>query len=183
MNLCLSWTNLKNLITTKDLVSRLQYVEDEVAIKGTIYNIWFEESLVVYTCRINDQDNASDVTDFENNYKSNANQAIEQTSDDGIKKVAVVPAPKTTYKCQVKSVTDSWQEYDLSGTYSEFTIMNNGNQDIVVKLNDSANDEIPLSGGGNIRDIIGSDSFAVTKVYYKTAEAEKTSQLFIWVTK
>jgi len=179
----LNWADFKALITTKNLIPRLQYTFDESESNGTMYSIWFEEGSVSYTCNINDGDCPSDVVDFETNYKNNANQPIEQLTDCCLKKVAIVPIFKTTYKCQVKAVTDQWQEYDLETIYTDFTVMNSGNQDIIIKLNSNTNDEIPLSGGENIRDIIGAENFALTKIYYKTSNDDDTSNLFVWATK
>ena len=58
-----------------------------------------------------------------------------------------------------------------------------GVEDVIIKLNDVTNDEIPLTGGQNIRDVIGSDTFDLTKLFHKTVNPLKTSQLFLWATK
>ena len=53
----------------------------------------------------------------------------------------------------------------------------------IDNLNDSSNDEIPLKGGQNIRDIIGSDTFELEKIYHKTTGSGKTSQITLWAIK
>ncbi len=91
--------------------------------------------------------------------------------------------PKQSYKCKIIEVNSDEQEYDLESIYAEFTIIVTGSEDVILKLNDNSNDEIPLSGGANIRDIIGSDNLEINKIYYKTTGSGKESQILLWAIK
>ena len=65
-----TWTELKTIISTKDLL--VQYTDD-----GSVYAIWVNEGNDVYSTNINIESPAStDQADFEDNYKANANKAI-----------------------------------------------------------------------------------------------------------
>jgi len=74
MQLKLFWTNFKNTINNKKLAEFVQYLEIESEVTGTEYTIFCSEQIVTYYCVINDSDNPSDVSDFENNYKSYCNK-------------------------------------------------------------------------------------------------------------
>ena len=70
MNIKKIWTEFKTIVTSKDL--SIQYRE------GTSeYNLWASDTNDEYLCFISKTDPAStDQTDFENNYKDNANSSI-----------------------------------------------------------------------------------------------------------
>ena len=78
MNTQLDWTNFKSIcITTKDLA--VQYTET-----GKYYNIFTSENGDSYSCIINKTDPASsDQEDFENNYKTGANQSLHPKDSEG----------------------------------------------------------------------------------------------------
>jgi hypothetical protein len=77
----LSWTAFKNLTTAKLL--KMQYVEGESSPIGTTYFLTAYDHFYEYNCRINDQDNASDISDFETNYKATANEDINPRDTEG----------------------------------------------------------------------------------------------------
>lgn len=129
--------------------------------------------------------NDINVLDFETNFKDAAEGLFNQTPVLDIQSqiVEATLSPKKGYKAQVIDVTSTEQEFDLGAAYPEFTIMVTGIEDVIIKFNDVANDEIPLSGGQNIRDLIGSDTFDLRKVFHRTVDPLKTSQIFLWATK
>ena len=70
MNIDVTWTNLKSLVSSKNLY--LQYTESSVE-----YNIWVSEEDTKYFTVIHiDNPANTDQADFEDNYKSGANQPI-----------------------------------------------------------------------------------------------------------
>jgi len=69
MNLKKSWTDLKNLVDTRNL--RLQHEEYTGLTK---YYIFAQEGSMEYSCMLPDV--SADTTDFENNYKSTSNKPI-----------------------------------------------------------------------------------------------------------
>lgn len=85
---------------------------------------------------------------------------------------------KTQYKSAIVDVDDIEAEIDLGGTYTEFTIMNIGGEEIIIKLNSNSNDGILLNGGKVGRDVIGADAFSLTKIYHKTIAVGKLSKVF-----
>ena len=73
-----TWTELKNLASSKDLEHLLQYNESDAE-----YYIWFVEDSIQYFCIIDKVSPASsDQTDFETNYKPNANKVLTPKSKD-----------------------------------------------------------------------------------------------------
>jgi len=86
---------------------------------------------------------------------------------------------KTLYKSTIEDVDFVEDSFDLGDTYTEFTIMNIGNNPINIKLNSNTNDVIKLEGGPLGRDVISADGFALSKIYFKTLSAGKTSKVFI----
>jgi len=70
MELTKTWTELKDLISSKKL--RLQY--EEMNDTPARYFLFAIESNITYNCKI--LKNTSDATDFETNYKSNCNKPI-----------------------------------------------------------------------------------------------------------
>lgn len=86
---------------------------------------------------------------------------------------------KTEYKSDPLSVTGTEQEYDLGDVYYDANIMVSGKEPVLIKLNNNGNDEILLVGGSAGRDILSLEDFELTKVYYKTYDPSKTSEISI----
>jgi hypothetical protein len=77
MDIRMTWSELKTVVLTKTLF--MQYMD-----KGSIYDVWAAENGVVYRCKVQKDDPATeDQTDFENNYKASCNQAVTPRSPDG----------------------------------------------------------------------------------------------------
>lgn len=116
---------------------------------------------------------------------------IQLTNSDGSNTAEITPLGeiKTTsqskqfYKSVVIEVDADETEFDLGSIYTEFTIIVTGTKDIIIKLNDVDNDEIPLKGGQAIRDVIGADAFEIRKIYHKTTGSGDVSQIFLWAIK
>jgi len=69
-----NWTDFKAIVDSKGL--NIQFEETESSVKGTMYFLIGIDSTITYNCNINDTDNASDITDFEDNYKNDSNQSL-----------------------------------------------------------------------------------------------------------
>lgn len=77
MELSKTWSELKNLISNKHL--HLQY--EEMTDTPPRYFIFAEDGAFIYTCKI--LKDTADATDFENNYKADANQPCQEMDADG----------------------------------------------------------------------------------------------------
>lgn len=89
----LSWSIFKKFVDSKNL--KVQYVEDD-----ELYFVWTSDTTLVVTCRIL-KDNGSDQSEFESNYKNDANDgydalgvATSQFDTDG----ATIVRPKAAKK-------------------------------------------------------------------------------------
>lgn len=71
----LTYSSLKTLCSSKNQL--MQYVEEELS-GATYYTVFFTDGPIYYYCEINDIDDASDISDFETNYKSGANQPLDK---------------------------------------------------------------------------------------------------------
>ncbi|KKM84972.1 hypothetical protein LCGC14_1293780 [marine sediment metagenome] len=183
-----TWTNIKNIANTYNV--KISYLETP-----DLYKIYLIHDQNMYTVElwinidkikgIDINQNNIDRQDFEDNYKTNASGIYNTTGvvDVGGQSIETVLLTKKSYKCATKEVEFAEQEYDLGSIYTEFTIMNTGNEKVIIKLNEDANDEIPLQGGQNIRDVIGSDTFELEKIYYKTTGSGLISEILLWATK
>lgn len=188
MKLYDTWTNIKVLIDTHNLP--IDYLESNDLYKISIsyeQNIYNTE-LWINTDKISgidlDQNNI-DLQDFENNYKNNAKGIYNKVGvpGSGVQTVKAIPQFKQSYKCKTIEVTADENVYDLGSIYTEFTLIVSGDKNVIIKLNDPNNDEIPLLGGQNIRDIIGADAFEINKIYHKTTGSGDESELLLWAIK
>lgn len=187
-NLYDSWTNIKNIVDNNG--AKIQYLECPNLYKISIIHeqnvyiteLWIDTSKV---SGIDVEQNNIDKQDFEDNYKANADGIYNANGVQNVehKTLEAATFTKKSYKCNTIDIEASEQEYDLGGIYTEFSIMNTGNADVFIKLNDTNNDEIPLKGGQNIRDIIGSDTFELRKIYYRTTGSGITSQILLFAIK
>ncbi len=75
MEIKTTWSEVKSRVDNYSL--KLQYTEVESTNVGTIYNIWVIEPGTTRWCQIDDVNNSNDVSDFETNYKANANKKID----------------------------------------------------------------------------------------------------------
>jgi hypothetical protein len=183
-----TWTDIKNRANQYN--SEMQYVETDDYYKIFIVNgqMMYMTELWINTDKVKGIDvtqNNIDRADFEDNYKQNAKGGYSLNKVKNIEgtKVEIVSLPKICYKCEELDVEFQEQEYDLGNIFTEFTIMVTGSEKVILKLNDNSNDEIPLLGGGNIRDIIGTDCFELKKLYYRTTGSGKASKILLWATK
>ena len=80
MELRYNYSDFMSLYNNKGL-KNLQYYES-----NGVYDLFFEEGMVLYTCRITEQ---NDITDFENNYKANANKPLIIKAEDSTPYVRV----------------------------------------------------------------------------------------------
>jgi len=183
-----TWTSIKTIAQENDVTVR--YLESVDLYK--VYILHAQNMHIVELWKNTDKikgiditQNDIDVVDFETNFKSDATGLFNQSPvlDIQSQTVEATISPKKSYKAAVINVTDVEQVFDLGAVYPEFTIMVTGAESVLIKFNDTANDEIPLSGGQNIRDLIGSDTFELTKLFHKTANPATTSQIFLWATK
>lgn len=183
-----TWTNIKNILDNNEVV--LQYLETPDVYKISVVH---EQNNYITELWINtDKVRGIDVTqnnldrqDFEDNYKNAASGIVNATGgiEVGGKTVETIAQLKKAYRCKELDVEAAEQEYDLEAIYTDFSIMVSGSADVIIKLNNDANDEIPLKGGQNIRDIIGVDTFELTKIYYKTNGSGITSKILLFATK
>jgi len=120
---------------------------------------------------------AGDIINPATNEKLDSSEAKLQAILDKLNEV------KTQYKSDIVEVGSEEHIIDLGGFYTEFVVVNDGKEEVLIKLNTPTNDEIKLSGGSKGIDAIGSDSFGLIKIYHKTAEAGKVSKLFYFVMK
>ena len=193
MRIYKSWTELKEIFIEKELL--LQYHEYDYK-----YLIFATEadSIEYYTELWKDptkvkgidvEQNDLDKADFETNYKADANQTnvtqvIVKTGDitvEGLEK-------RTKYKSEILTPTDSEQVFELLASaeenpYLDFIIKIEGEHDVIIKLNDSENDEILLQGKNKGRDEMGVENFALHRIYYKRAEAGNVSLIHVFATK
>ena len=183
-----TWDNIKTLAQANSVTIR--YLES-----GNLYKIYILHAQNMHIVElwkntgvikgIDVVQNNIDKLDFETNFKDDAAGLFNQSPvlDIQSQTVEATLSPKKSYKAQVINVTGVETEFDLGTAYPEFTIMVLGAEDVIIKFNDAANDEIPLAGGQNVRDLIGSDTFDLIKLFHKTVDPLKTSQLFLWATK
>lgn len=183
-----TWDNIKTL--AQDNAVTIRFLESANLYK--IYVLHSQNMHIVELWRntsnikgIDIVQNDIDVLDFETNFKSAAEGILSQSPvlDIQSQTVEATLSPKKSYKAAVINVTDVEQEFDLGAAYPEFTIMVTGVEDVIIKFNDTANDEITLAGGQTSRDLIGSDTFELIKLFHKTVNPTKTSTLFLWATK
>ena len=137
----------------------INYTEDD-----NFYEVYAGENIVWHIRLVK---SSEDGIDFANNYMVLANQYSLTSNVHG------------QYICKTLDVSDEEEEYDLLKYYTDFSIMNTGSENIVIKFNSSDNDDIPLQGGANIRDIIDVSNFKLYKIYYKTIEENKISKLLL----
>ena len=183
-----TWTNIKNIVSVNEL--KIQYLESM-----NLYKVWvvYEQNIYIIELwkntdnidGIDIEQNNLDLTDFENNYKEQADGIANEAgvTNLGSQSMETVPLNNRIYKCQELDVTAGEQEYDLGSIFTEFTLMVTGSENVIVKLNDTNNDEIPLKGGQDLRDVIGADTFELSKIYYKTIGSGITSKIFLWAMK
>lgn len=106
MNIELKWSDFKSLNTTKSL--HIQYVDI-----GKFYRIWTQEDGVFYVTEVYKESETaptgSDQKDFEDNYKTDANQPTTPKDVDGKQYIRAESRPldKTTYfTCAGDSTTE-----------------------------------------------------------------------------
>lgn len=183
-----TWTEIKNTADTYG--TKIQYLESPDLYK--VYVIYEQNMYIVELWKntnkikgIDINQNNIDKQDFEDNYKDSITGVTTNSPvpDLGSQTIETTLQTKTSYKCAEIEVTAQEQEYDLGAIYTEFVIMNIGSEKVILKLNDNTNDEIPLQGGENSRDVIGSDVFELEKIYIKTIASGKVSEILLWATK
>ena len=183
-----SWTTIKDLVNINNL--QLQFVES-----GDLYKIFvtFDQNLHVVELWKNTNvikgidvtQNNLNIIDFETNFKDDSDGVFNEAgvADIGDQNISIIEVPKKNYISKIIDIGSDETLFDLGSIYSEFTIIVTGTENIVIKLNDVNNDEIPLSGGQNIRDIIGADAFEINKIYHKTEGSGDESQILLWAIK
>ena len=97
MEMRMSWTDFKSIVNSKGM--KIQYYEGESSPVGTTYFLSAYDCAQGYLCRINDQDNPLDVSDFEDNYKSISNQEITPHDDEGKNYVRAESRPLNCTTC------------------------------------------------------------------------------------
>lgn len=97
MEMRMSWTDFKSIVSSKSI--KMQYYEGESSPIGTTYFLSAYDCAQGYMCRINDQDNPLDVSDFETNYKASANQEIVPHDDEGKNYVRAESRPLNCTTC------------------------------------------------------------------------------------
>ncbi len=132
-NINLTWTEFKNMVEKKKL--KIQYEELD-----NLYKLFASEDGITYTAQIfknidwlteaPDWDWESDKTDFETNYKPNANEPIKLKSPDGKEKLLSLSRPENTTTFFTTSGDDTTNnligegkriEWDFSNTDDEVT--------------------------------------------------------------
>ncbi len=183
-----SWTTIKDLVNVNNL--QLQFIESTDLYK--IFVTYNQNIHIVELWKntdnikgIDETQNNLDITDFETNFKDNSDGVFNEAgiTDIGDQNVGTIEVPKKNYISKIINVGTDEQEFNLGSIYTEFTIIVTGTKNIIVKFNDVNNDEIPLSGGQNIRDIIGADAFEVNKIYHRTTISGDESQILLWAIK
>lgn len=183
-----SWPNIRTIAQQNDVTIRffestnLYKIYILHAQNMHIVELWKDTSKVK---GIDVAQNDIDVADFETNFK-NVSEGLFNDSpvlDIQSQTVEATLLPKKSYKSATINVTGTEQEFDLGAVFPEFTILITGVEKVIIKFNDATNDEIPLEGGESIRDLIGSDTFELKKIFHKTADPLKTSEIFLWATK
>jgi hypothetical protein len=183
-----SWTNIKNLVDTNNLPIKYLETDDLYKISVIYEQHTYNTELWINTNKVSGIDvsqNNIDRQDFEDNYKNNSQGVYNQSAASGstAQQIEIIPQNKQFYKCATLDVNANESEYDLGSIYTDFTIFVTGEDDVILKFNHSDNDEIPLKGGQNIRDIIGADNFDLSKLYYKTTGSGMISQILFWAIK
>ncbi len=183
-----SWTTIKDIINTNNL--QLQFIESNDLYKVFvthnqnfhIVELWKNTDIIK---GINITQNNLDKIDFETNFKNISDGIFNETgiTNIGSQNIGTTEIPKKNYISKIINIGTDEQEFDLGSIYTEFTIIVIGDKNIIIKLNDVNNDEIPLSGGQNIRDIIGADTFEVNKIYHRTTGSGDISQILLWAIK
>jgi len=157
MNIILNYSDFLSLLNSKP------YLSPQWITQTRGYLLIIIDGGIAYKCEIDDSEN---ISDFETNYKNDWNQPIINRKE---------------YVAQTIEITnDDWLEVDLGKLYRAFTLMVQGENDIIIKLNDSSNNEIPLQGTKSGKDVIDADPFDISKVYYKLKESGKNSKMTIW---
>ncbi len=183
-----SWITIKDIVNTNNL--QLQFIENNDLYK--IFVTYNQNLYVVELWKNTDNIKGIDVTqnnldiiDFETNFKNNSDGVFNETgiTNVGDQNIGTIEIPKKNYISKVINIGTDETEFDLGSIYTEFTIIVIGEKNITIKLNDANNDEIPLNGGQNIREIIGADAFEINKIYHKTTSSGDISQILLWAIK
>lgn len=114
MRLRKTWTEFKALIVIKKLV--IQYEENL-----SFYLIWADEGNTSYWCKITKESGNADQTDFEDNYKVNANQPIIPLSEDNKQIVRAESRPlncTTCFTCIGDSATEIGKGKEFSWCFA-----------------------------------------------------------------
>ena len=147
-------------------------------VSGTVINPATDEKLNELKTLLQQIENNTDELELKADTINLNTDTLEAKLQTIIDKLDSTISIKTQYKSAIIDVDDTEDEIDLGDTYSEFTIMNAGGEEIAIKMNSNTNDEISLSGGKIGRDVISADNFNLTKIYHKTVNAGKVSKIF-----
>jgi hypothetical protein len=119
----MTWTDFKALATEKGLQTLMQYVT-----KGNDYKIFFIDGQVQFICFVDNSTVNADRTDFETNYKPNANKPLSSYSQEGKPNVIASSRPNntetyfTTCGDGVATIGDGKRmEWDFSNSDDEVT--------------------------------------------------------------
>ncbi len=188
MVMLVSLKHIKDIINTNNL--QLQFVESDDLYKIFvthdqnlhIVELWKNTNVIK---GIDVTQNNLDIIDFETNFKNISDGVFNEAgvTNLGDQNVGTIEVPKKNYISKVINVGSDETEFDLGSIYTEFTIIVIGEKNITIKLNDANNDEIPLNGGQNIREIIGADAFEINKIYHKTTQSGDIYQILLWAIK
>lgn len=158
MTINLNYNDFLNLLNNKS------YLSPQCVTQARGYLLVVIDGGIIYKCEIDDAEN---IIDFETKYKNNWNQSITN---------------RNNYISQTIEITnyDNFLELNLGKLYKAFTLIVQGDNDIIIKLNDINNNEIPLQGTKSGKDVIDADPFDLSKIYYKLKESGKNSKMTIW---
>jgi len=117
-----TYTELKNLMTAKNL-SIQNFIQYKL-LSTDEYYIYFTENGNRHYCIINSTDNSSDVTDFETNYKTNANQAVAPRDSEGKPKINTKLVKGTLFAMFVYFTIGDDQSLEICDHLSDFWSIN-----------------------------------------------------------
>lgn len=149
----LTYAEFKNICSSKNIGMQYQDLSQDTYKE---YSLTACDSFIIYLCKINNTDHASDVSDFENNYKDNSNQTI--TNPVSIENGNKYLKYKNDFTTKNLSCNNStWTEfYDINFTpddkhFDEIIIIATNNHKFKIEID---GEEIINAGINDLEDLL-----------------------------
>lgn len=139
----LSYNDFLSICTSKNLLMQYQQFDGS----DKVYNLFAYDGQTKFECSINDADHLTEVTDFETNYKSNANKPIDQReSETGLVKTKPRPVEGTLQTYIVYFTTSDINSLDAGNHQNYWSISYDSNNGI-TKIKVSPTYSYYIDGG------------------------------------